>query len=124
MLDGHQDSSAESCRNLRYILFRYANECETVPSTLFISGPKFQSTERPTQGEYSDVYRGSFDDKPVAMKTLRVPQNVSSQSFKVWSIYLSSENSYAHTSWSDVAQKCPAMEADKTPQHPPLSWAY
>lgn len=71
-----QDKSTDSCRIMRYIMLKFAMECQTVPSSLFIqdSDLLIDYTIEPALGGFSDVFRGSVNGETVAVKRLRVLQ--------------------------------------------------
>lgn len=83
-LDEHPDAA------LRYILLKFALRCRTVPSSLFVEGVEsVDATSDYIAGGFSDVYRSTRDNSPVAVKRLRASLDADSKSLKVRAILLS-----------------------------------
>lgn len=122
ILDSQEDATESSHRILRYLMLKFATECQTVPSSLYIRGLQFSITGDHVQGGFSDVYRSSLNNEDVAVKRLRVPLNENSEFDKV-SAFFDVSRPHPHIFSSDATKRGAFVEADEASSYPSFSWS-
>jgi len=65
-------SKAESWRTVMRVLIRCIRERGVLPPNLLLSGVERRGSEPVWGGSFSDVWRGTFQEQPVAVKVLRI----------------------------------------------------
>ncbi|KAJ7141851.1 kinase-like domain-containing protein [Mycena crocata] len=66
-----KDIPQENCAMARRIIRRLSEACNTLPSSIFITGVTNCDNHYSFGGGYADIYRASYKGQPVALKRLR-----------------------------------------------------